>query len=135
MAKKRTRRTKRRTWSKQDLRELKAHSRNKSPVKKIATAMKRTAGALRRLAEVIHPVRGGRRTAAIPCDVYEGSSIASLTEGLYYSVDLVLLDLGQNPPHIREMRRNYDWCRLYVRRERSHGFYLQLDSFAGVNTV
>jgi hypothetical protein len=34
-------------WSKGDVRELRAHSRSKSPVKKIARAMKRTAGALR----------------------------------------------------------------------------------------
>jgi hypothetical protein len=32
------------------VRELKAHSRNKSPVKKIAKAMKRTVGALRQKA-------------------------------------------------------------------------------------
>jgi hypothetical protein len=36
MASKRARRTKRRTWSKADVRELKAYSRSKSPVKKIA---------------------------------------------------------------------------------------------------
>src|SRR5260370_41363112 len=33
MASKRARRTKRRTWSKADVQELKAHSRSKSPVK------------------------------------------------------------------------------------------------------
>jgi hypothetical protein len=50
VASKRARRTKRRTWSKVDVRELKAHSRSKSPVKKIAKAMKRTVGALRQKA-------------------------------------------------------------------------------------
>jgi len=48
MATKRARRTKRR--SKEDVRELRAHSRSKSPVKKIVRAMKRTAGALRQKA-------------------------------------------------------------------------------------
>jgi hypothetical protein len=50
MATKRARRTKRRPWSKEDVRELRAHSRSKSPVKKIVRAMKRTAGALRQKA-------------------------------------------------------------------------------------
>jgi hypothetical protein len=49
VASKRARRTKRRTWSKVDVRE-KAHSRSKSPVKKIAKAMRRTVGALRQKA-------------------------------------------------------------------------------------
>jgi hypothetical protein len=48
MASKRARRS--RAWSKEDVRELKAHSRSKSPVKKIAKAMKRTVGALRQKA-------------------------------------------------------------------------------------
>src|SRR5262249_56466856 len=47
MVTKRAQRTKRRPWSKEDVRELRAHSRSKSPVKKIVRAMKRTAGALR----------------------------------------------------------------------------------------
>src|SRR5262249_7540925 len=47
MATKRARRTKRRPWSKEDVRELRAHSRSKSPVKKIVRARNRTAGARR----------------------------------------------------------------------------------------
>jgi hypothetical protein len=43
MATKRTQRTKRRPWSKEDVRELRVHS-------KIVRAMKRTAGALRQKA-------------------------------------------------------------------------------------
>ena len=43
MATERARRTKRRPWSKEDVRELRAHSRSKSPVKKIARSIKRTA--------------------------------------------------------------------------------------------
>ena len=39
MATKRARRSKRRPWSKKDVRELRVHSRSKSPVKKIARAM------------------------------------------------------------------------------------------------
>ena len=61
VASKRARRTKRRTWSKVDVRELKAHSRSKSPVKKIAKAMKRTVGALRQKALSLGLPLGHRR--------------------------------------------------------------------------
>ena len=47
MATKRSARAKFRPWTKEDIRELREHSRGKSPVKKIAKAMKRTTGALR----------------------------------------------------------------------------------------
>jgi hypothetical protein len=50
MATKRDGRTNPRPWTKKDFRELKAHSRSKTPVKKIAGAMKRTIGALRQKA-------------------------------------------------------------------------------------
>jgi hypothetical protein len=49
------------TWSKADVRELKAHSRSKSPVKKIAKAMKRTVGALRQKALSLGLPLGHRR--------------------------------------------------------------------------
>ena len=39
-----------RAWSKADHRELKAHSKAKTPVVKISRAMKRTVGALRQQA-------------------------------------------------------------------------------------
>jgi hypothetical protein len=62
MATKRARRTKRRTWSKADVRELKAYSRSKSPVKKkIAKVMKRTVGALRQKALSLGLPLGHRR--------------------------------------------------------------------------
>lgn len=61
MATKRPRRTKRRAWTKQDERELKAHSKSKSPVKKIASAMKRTIGALRQKALSLGLPLGHRR--------------------------------------------------------------------------
>jgi len=61
MATKRAKRRKRRSWSKADVRELRAHSRSKSPVKKIATAMKRTAGALRQKAFSLGLPLGHRR--------------------------------------------------------------------------
>ena len=61
MASKRARRTKRRTWSKADVRELKAHSRSKSPAKKVAKAMKRTVGALRQKALSLGLPLGHRR--------------------------------------------------------------------------
>jgi hypothetical protein len=61
-ATKRARRTKRRTWSKADVRELKAYSRSKSPVKKkIAKVMKRTVGALRQKALSLGLPLGHRR--------------------------------------------------------------------------
>jgi hypothetical protein len=43
-------RVKRREWTKADLRELKAHSRSKTPVVKISKLTKRTVGALRQKA-------------------------------------------------------------------------------------
>jgi hypothetical protein len=61
MASKQGRRAKRRSWSNVDVRELKAHSRSKSPVKKIAKAMKRTAGALRQKALSLGLPLGHRR--------------------------------------------------------------------------
>ena len=56
-AKKRTRVT----WSKAHERELKAHSRAKTPVTKISKAMKRTAGALRQKAYALGLPLGHRR--------------------------------------------------------------------------
>jgi hypothetical protein len=61
MATKRARRSKRRPWSKEDVRELRAHSRSKSSLKKIAKAMKRTAGALRQKAHALGLPLGHRR--------------------------------------------------------------------------
>jgi hypothetical protein len=61
MAIKRPRRTKRLPWTKQDVRELKEHSRSKSPVKKIARTMKRTMGALRQKAFSLGLPLGHRR--------------------------------------------------------------------------
>jgi hypothetical protein len=49
MAKK-TKRTRRREWTKENVRELKTHSRDKTPVSKISRVMKRTVGALRQKA-------------------------------------------------------------------------------------
>jgi hypothetical protein len=40
-------------WSKEDVKELKAHSRARTPVAKIAKTMKRTEGALRRKAGIL----------------------------------------------------------------------------------
>jgi hypothetical protein len=61
MATKRPRATKRRPWKKQDVRELKEHSRSKSPVKKVARALKRTPGALRQKALTLGLPLGHRR--------------------------------------------------------------------------
>jgi hypothetical protein len=51
----------RRRWSKQDNRELKAHSRAKTPLVKIARQMKRSAGALRQQAFKLGLGLGHRR--------------------------------------------------------------------------
>jgi hypothetical protein len=40
-------------WSKEDVKELKAHSKARTPVAKIAKTMKRTEGALRRKAGIL----------------------------------------------------------------------------------
>ncbi|HEY4806685.1 MAG TPA: hypothetical protein VIH81_02880 [Roseiarcus sp.] len=40
-------------WSKEDVKELKAHSKARTPVAKIAKAMKQTEGALRRKAGIL----------------------------------------------------------------------------------
>jgi hypothetical protein len=40
----------RRSWTKEDFRDLKAHSKARTPVVKISKAMKRTVGALRQKA-------------------------------------------------------------------------------------
>jgi len=55
------RRRKRVAWSKADLRELKQYSRAKTPVVKIAKAMKRTQGALRQKAFALGLRLGHRR--------------------------------------------------------------------------
>ena len=43
-------RTKRVAWSKEHVRDLKTHSKSKTPVAKISKTMKRTAGAIRQKA-------------------------------------------------------------------------------------
>jgi hypothetical protein len=40
-------------WTKEDLRELKMHSKARTPVTKVSKAMKRTVGALRRRAGIL----------------------------------------------------------------------------------
>jgi hypothetical protein len=52
---------KRREWTKEDLRELKAHSRSKTPVAKISKLTKRTVGALRQKALLLGISIGHRR--------------------------------------------------------------------------
>jgi hypothetical protein len=60
MAKK-TRRVTRREWTSADVRDLKKHSRAKSPVASIAKLMKRTAGAIRQKALSLGLPVGHRR--------------------------------------------------------------------------
>jgi hypothetical protein len=52
---------KKRAWSKEDHRELKKHSKAKTPVSTISRAMKRTAGALRQQALKLGLPLGHRR--------------------------------------------------------------------------
>jgi hypothetical protein len=49
-SKKANTRTKRVAWSKEHVRDLKTHSKSKTPVEKISRVMKRTAGAIRQKA-------------------------------------------------------------------------------------
>jgi len=48
-------------WTKEDVRELKVHSKARTPVSKIAKAVKRTEGAIRQKALVIGIGIGHRR--------------------------------------------------------------------------
>jgi hypothetical protein len=51
----------RREWTKSDIEELKAHSKKRTPVPKIAKATKRTTGALRQKALALGIGLGHRR--------------------------------------------------------------------------
>jgi hypothetical protein len=62
MAKKAKKRAARRPWSKQDERDLRSHSKNKSPIRTVVRAMKRTAGALRQKAFSLGLSLGHRRS-------------------------------------------------------------------------
>ena len=57
----RRRRVKRKAWTKADARELKVHSKAKTPVAKISKTMKRTVGALRQQALKLRLPLGHRR--------------------------------------------------------------------------
>ena len=48
-------------WSKEDLRQLKAHSKTRTPVVEVAKAMKRTEAAVRQKAKTIGVGLGHRR--------------------------------------------------------------------------
>jgi hypothetical protein len=48
-------------WTKDDLRQLKAHSKTRTPVMEVAKAMKRTEGAVRQKAKTIGVGLGHRR--------------------------------------------------------------------------
>jgi hypothetical protein len=56
-----SRRSPRRSWSKSDVRELKQHSRAKTPVTGISKLLKRTAGSLRQKALSLGISLGHRR--------------------------------------------------------------------------
>jgi len=60
-AKKTARRRKRRAWTTENVRELRAHSRAKTPVAKISKLTRRTAGALRQKALELGLSLGHRR--------------------------------------------------------------------------
>jgi len=51
----------RKPWTKEDLRELKAHSKARTPVAQVAKAMKRTEAAVRQKAKTIGIGLGQRR--------------------------------------------------------------------------
>ena len=54
-------RTKRVAWTKEHVRDLKAHSKSKTPVAKISKAMKRSSGAIRQKALTLGISIGHRR--------------------------------------------------------------------------
>jgi hypothetical protein len=54
-------RTKRREWTKEDVREIKGHSRARTPVAKMSKLMKRTVSALRKKAFDLGLSLGHRR--------------------------------------------------------------------------
>jgi predicted component of type VI protein secretion system len=54
-------RPKRREWTKENVRELKAHSRSKTPVSEISKLTKRTKGALRQKAQLMGLSLGHQR--------------------------------------------------------------------------
>jgi hypothetical protein len=54
-------RTKRVAWTKEHVRDLKVHSKSKTPVAKISKAMKRTSGAIRQKALSLGISIGHRR--------------------------------------------------------------------------
>jgi hypothetical protein len=56
-----TKRAKRREWTKEDIREIKGHSRARTSVAKMSKVMKRTAGALRQKAWDLGLPLGHRR--------------------------------------------------------------------------
>jgi hypothetical protein len=56
-----TKRAKRREWTKEDVREIKGHSRAKTSVAKMSKLMKRTAGSLRQKAWDLGLPLGHRR--------------------------------------------------------------------------
>ena len=60
-SKKANTRTKRVAWSKEHVRDLKTHSKSKTPVEKISRVMKRTAGAIRQKALALGIPIGHRR--------------------------------------------------------------------------
>lgn len=60
-ARKSSKRGTREPWSRQDLAELKKHSKSKTPVSKIAKSMGRSEGALRQKAYALELALGHRR--------------------------------------------------------------------------
>jgi hypothetical protein len=61
MMAKKTKRARRREWTKEELQEIKGHSRAKTPVAKMSELMKRTTGALRQKALRLGLALGHRR--------------------------------------------------------------------------
>ncbi len=62
MAVARTKRVIRREWTRNEVKELKKHSKNKTPVKTVSRALKRTPAALRQKAYALGISLGHRRT-------------------------------------------------------------------------
>jgi hypothetical protein len=93
-------------WSKEDVKELKSHSKARTPVAKIAKAMKRTEGALRRKAGIIGIGLARSAWAAVP-----GLVGKEMREPQHHAEAEILLDLESTPValhqrvHVGDLRR------------------------------
>src|SRR5580704_6409037 len=87
-----------RPWTKEDVRELKTHSRARTPVIRVSKAMKRTVGALRRRAGILgiglgrrhhklRPVASFLRTRSLPDANLSSSQLVNTARKMHFEVE------------------------------------------------